>query len=54
MEDEIDLIVQDEKEKTYISEVSKRISYRELKDKVNEKIIKNEYKFDIIYKKAKI
>ena len=45
--------MQDEKEKTYILEVSKRISYKELKDKVNEKIIKNEYKFDIIYKNKK-
>ena len=49
MEDEIELIAQDEKGKTYILEVPKRILYKDLKAIVKEKIgVK--YKFDIIYK----
>ena len=52
MSEEIELIVQDEKEKTYILEVKKTIKYEELKRIVKETIVKT-YKFDLIYKNKK-
>ena len=52
MEDEIDLIIQNEKEKTYILEVPKRIKYENLKEIIKDKIY-NTYNFDIIYKNKK-
>ena len=51
MEDEIDLFIQDEKEKTYILQVPKTISFGKLKEKIQEKIQK--YHFSIIYKNKK-
>ena len=52
MSEEIELIVQDEKEKTYILEVKKTIKYEELKRIVKEAIVQT-YKFDLIYKNKK-
>ena len=51
MEDEIDLFIQDEKEKTYILQVPKTISFGKLKEKIQEKIQK--YHFSIIYNNKK-
>ena len=51
MENEIDVFIQDEKEKTYILQVPKTISFGKLKEKIQEKIQK--YHFSIIYNNKK-
>ena len=52
MEDEIDIIVQDEKEKKYMLEVPKRILYKDLKKIVKANIVKT-HDFSLIYKNKK-
>ena len=52
MEDEIDLIIKDDDEKTYILEVQKRIKYIDLKELIKKKINKKA-DFDVIYKNKK-
>ena len=54
MEDDIDLFVIDnDKEKTYILEVSKNIKYGELKNKLIEKNIAKNNKFYVIFRNRK-
>ena len=52
MENEIDLFILDEKEKTYILQVSKTISFGDLKEIIKRKIVGNDH-FSIIYKNKK-
>ena len=52
MEDEIDLIIKDDDEKTYILEIPKRIKYIDLKELIKKKINKKA-DFDVIYKNKK-
>ena len=52
MEDEIDLIIEDENEKTYLLEVPRRIKYGYLKDMINTKVIKS-YHFNVIFRNKK-
>ena len=52
MEDEIDLLIEDENEKTYLLEVPRRIKYGYLKDMINTKVIKS-YHFNVIFRNKK-